>query len=187
MAVSLRATAVSIQASVDSRDMARVTRVLNQVDKSIVQELRTTMRRALKPLGEQIAARANSQPVPMSGLTAEKAKGKWRWGKLKVSVSVATGFSRKSNTLVSLNYNAAGPAVGIYIAERAGSKNLQWSKNIDKGMRFVRRLNYVVPGYEKGGRYMFRASLPYHKHINRLGENLLERWIERTNRELENM
>jgi hypothetical protein len=123
----------------------------------------------------------------MSGMTSQKAFTKWRWGKLRVKVRVDTSFMRKSNMLVSIDFDAVGRYVGMYIAERAGSKNLSRSSNPAQGQRFVRRLNEVVPGWEKGGRFMFKASQPYHKHIWRLGESILLRWTEKTSQELERM
>lgn len=171
--------------TIDKREMAQVVRVLNTVDKDLVKDLRLTMSRGLRPLGEQIARRANSVPIPMSGMTPQKSRSKWRWGKLRVKVTVDTRYSRGSTTLVSIDFNAVGRYVGMYIAERAGSQNLSRTNNRAKGERFVRRLNYVVPGWEKGGRFMFKASLPYHKHIWRLGENIMIRWAEKTSQQLE--
>jgi hypothetical protein len=173
---------MSVRAEVDARDMARVARVLRSVDKSLIDDLRDTMRPALQPIAGQIATRASSIPPPMSGFVN---RGRKRWGGLRaMKVSVTPGYSRKNQTLVSMNFATKG-GEGMYIADMAGSKNLLFSKNPRVGRPFIENLNRIVSGWDNGGRFLYRTFMPYKPVINRLAENILLRWIEKTNRELE--
>lgn len=173
--------AVSIRAEVDAQDMARVNRVLNGIDKSLVAELRSSMKSGVFPIAQQIARRANGYPVPFSGMAKG---GRTAWGALNITpakVSVTPGRSRKSTNLVTMNFDGR-KAVGLAIAENAGTKS---SGKTRSGQFFIQRLNSVVPGWQNGGRYLYRAFMPYQPHVYRLAENILSRWIETTNRDLE--
>jgi hypothetical protein len=172
---------VSIRAHVDAQDMARVNRILRSVDTSLTDELRSSMKRGILPVAEMIAKRANSYSVPMSGM---RNQGRTTWGALRVSaskISVTPGRSRKSPSLVTINFDGR-KAVGLAIAENAGTKT---GGNGLRGQLFIARINSMVPGWQNGGRYLYRAFMPYQSHVYRLGESILQRWISKTNMELE--
>lgn len=172
---------VAIRAEVDAADMARVNRILRTVDTSIVDELRSSMKMGILPIAQQIARRANSYPVPMSGM---RNAGRTTWGALTVSpskISVTPGRSRKSPNLVTINFDGR-KAVGLAIAENAGTKT---RGNGRRGEMFIARINAMVPGWQNGGRFLYRAFMPYQPHVYRLAENILQRWISKTNNELE--
>jgi hypothetical protein len=177
---------VSIRAFVDAQDMARVNRILRSVDTSLTDELRSSMKRGILPVAEMIAKRANSYSVPMSGFSREGVRkpNRTQWGALRVSaskISVTPGRSRKSPSLVTINFDGK-KAVGLVIAENAGTKT---GGNGLRGQLFVARINAMVPGWQNGGRYLYRAFMPYQSHVYRLGESILQRWISKTNMELE--
>jgi hypothetical protein len=175
--------AVSFRAEVDARDMARVARVLNRVDKSLIDELRSSMKSGIMPIGQLIAARVNAGGIPLSGMSH---RGPTRWLPVKVSaqkVSVTPGVSRKNTNLVTLNfYNKQ--ARGLAIAENAGSRSAGESP---QGKAFIRNLNAVVSDWPNGGRFLYRAYMPFKPHVEKLGENILKRWIAKTNKEIEGM
>jgi len=178
--------AVSFRAEVDARDMARVNRFLRDVDKTIVDELRSSMKAGIFPIAKQIAAKANSFSVPMSGMSREGVRkpNRTQWGALRVTpskISVTPGKSKKNPNLVTIKFDGT-KAVGMVIADQAGTKT---RGNGLRGQFFIERLNNVVPGWQRGGRYLYRAFMPYQPYVYRLGESILQRWIAKTNRELE--
>jgi hypothetical protein len=129
-----------------------------------------------------IEARVNANRVPMSGMASWKKKP---WRPLSGVVRVTPGYSWKSPNLVEIDFEKSSSAApGIAIAENAGSKT---SGNGLRGQLFIRRLQTVVPGWDNGGRYLYRAFMPYKPAIYKLTENLVERWIARVNRKLESM
>ena len=173
--------AVSIRAEVDARDMARVVRVLKNLDASLVTELRSSMKSGILPIAQNIMQRANSYPVPFSGM---ERGTRTRWGALRVSaskISVTPGRSRKSPNLVTINFDGKN-AVGLAISENAGTKSSGKTKS---GQFFIQRLNAVVPGWQNGGRFLYRAFMPYQPHVYRLADSIMQRWINKTNQELE--
>ena len=173
---------VSLRAEVNAQDVARVARILRKVDASLVDDLRQTLRGPLFPIAQMIAARANAFSPPMSGMRADQ--GRTRWGALRITpskISVTPGRSKKSPNLVSMNFDGSR-AVGLAIAENAGTKT---NGRPLRGQLFIARINSVVPGWQNGGRFLYRASMPYQPHVYRLAASLVERWAEKTNRELE--
>lgn len=177
---------VTIRAEVDAGDIARVARVLRNIEPDLIADLRQTMRGPLFPIAQRIAARANSYPVPMSGMLRAGVRKPIRtvWGALRITpskISVTPGRSRRSPSLVTMNFDGSR-AVGLVIAENAGTKTQGSSL---RGKLFIERINATVPGWQNGGRYLYRAFMPYKSHVYQLGENLLQRWIAKTNRVLE--
>jgi len=174
---------VSFTAEVDARDMARVARVLNRVDKSLIDELKSSMKAGIVPIGQLIAARVNAGGVPLSGMGH---RGPTRWLPVKMSVqkvAVTPGMSHKNPNLVTMNfYNKQ--ARGLAIAENAGSKTAGSSP---QGKAFIRNLNVIVSDWPQGGRFLYRAYMPFKPHVVNLGANILKRWIAKTNKEIEGM
>lgn len=175
---------VSLRAEVNARDIAYVMRVLKRVDKSLADEFKQTIKPAITPLANMIGNKVNASRPPMSGMTAERIgkPSRYEWAKGRITVSVTPGFSRRSPDLVQIRFRTPTDKAGIAIAENAGS--LTGGKNI-QGQRFIQQIVNVVPGWPNGGRYLYRMFMPYKPHILRLGENILNRWTERVNRELE--
>jgi len=44
-----------------------------------------------------------------------------------------------------------------------------------------------LPGWDKGGRYVYRAFMPFKATIYRLAETLVEKWTDRVSVSLENI
>jgi hypothetical protein len=171
---------VGVRAEVNARDFARVVRVLRRVDKTLVDDLRDGFKSGILPIGKQIEARVNAVAAPMSGMNRN---GRTRWSPLTAKVSTTPGYSRKYTSLVALQFTPKGGA-GLAIAENAGSKSPGKTRN---GVFFIRRLVAVVPGWDNGGRFLYRAFMPFKNDLYQLGENILDRWITKTNIELENI
>jgi len=171
---------VSVRPEVNARDIAKVARVLRSVDKNLIDDLRKPMKAAITPIAGMIQNRVNANPAPMSRMTKP---GRLQWKKLTARVSITPGYSRKSPNLVTIDMGKSN-AAGVAIAENAGSKSAGKSA---RGQIFIRQLKTVVPGWDNGGRFVYRAFMPYKLPIYRLAENILERWTESTNRKLENL
>lgn len=175
---------VAVRAEVDARDMARVVRVLRNIDKDLVTELRTSMKSGIMPIARGIESRVNSTPAPMSGMMREgrSRPNRYRWAKAKASVSITPGYSRRSSNLVTIKYAVPKDRAGLAIAENAGSKS---RGTTPQAQFFIRRIEQVSPGWPHGGRFLYRAFMPYKPAVYGLAENILKRWIAKTNRELE--
>jgi hypothetical protein len=85
---------------------------------------------------------------------------------------------------VTINVDAGRNARGMYISEFAGSKNPNGSPTDARGPWFVGMLNIRVPGWQKGGRYVYKAFMPFKDSIYKLAESLTEKWLDRVNQEL---
>jgi hypothetical protein len=168
------------RAEVDARDFARVIRVIKSIDKDLANELSRTIKPAITPIAKMIEARVNANRPPMSGMLRPGPK---QWNKLGATVRVTGGFSWRSPNLVTIDFSKPS-AAGVAIAENAGSKS---AGNSLRGQLFIRRIQTVVPGWDNGGRYLYRAFMPYQSAVYGLAENLVERWIARVNRKLESM
>lgn len=175
---------VSLRAEVDARDMARVARVLRKVDKELLNDLGRSMRSGIGGTAKEIAAKANANGAPLSGM--RNNNGNTKWGNVRASISTRSGRNRFGwGDLVTINVDAGRNARGMYIAEFAGSKNPNGSPTDARGPWFVGMLNIRVPGWEKGGRYVYRAFMPFKDNIYRLAESLVEKWTDRVSEELE--
>lgn len=174
----------SMRAEVDARDVARVMRVLRKVDKSLADELKSSIGSGIQPIADLIGNRVSANSAPMSGMTRRGVNrpNRYEFAKGKMKVRVTPGFSFRSPNLVTLEYLLPKNRVGVAIADMAGRKT---QGNSPQGQAFIRQIMTVVPGWGDGGRYVFRAFLPYRSHVYRLGENILARWVAKTNQELE--
>lgn len=170
----------SLRPEVDARDMARVTRILRRIDNELIADLRVPMKQAILPLAKMVAGRANSFSVPMSGM---RRPGPKQFAPVAASVGITPGFSRKNPNLVEIRLKPTGGA-GMFIADMAGRVS---SGKSPQGMSMIRTLNSVVPGWQNGGRYIYRAFMPYRQTLYNLANNILDRWVDGTNRKLEGL
>ena len=178
--------AVSFRAEVNAQDMAKVARILRKVDKELLNDLGRSMRSGIGGTARDIAATANQNGAPLSGMTNHN--GNTKWGNVKASISTRPGRQRFGwGDLVTINVDAGRASRGMYIAEFAGYKNSNGSPTDARGPWFVGMLNLRVPGWDKGGRYVYRAFMPFKATIYRLAESLVEKWTDRVNVELENV
>jgi hypothetical protein len=171
---------VSVRPEVNARDVARVARVLRGIDKNLIDDLKKPMKAAIGPLAQMVATRANSFPVPMSGMVNRGSK---RFSPVSATVGVTPGYSSKSPNLVEIRLKPRGGA-GMIIADMAGRVS---QGKTAQGRSFILTLNRVVPGWDRGGRYIYRAFMPYRGTLDRLAESILNRWVDGTNRKLENL
>lgn len=174
---------VSLRAEVDARDMANVAKILRRVDKELLNDLGRSMRSGIGGTARQIADSANRNGAPLSGMT--RHNGATKWGNVKATISTRPGRSRFGwGDLVTINVDAGRNSRGMYISEFAGSKNPNGSPTDARGPWFVGMLNIRVPGWQKGGRYVYKAFMPFKDNIYKLAESLAEKWLDRVDREL---
>lgn len=178
-----------LRPEVDLRDMARVSRVLNGIDKDLIAELRSNMRGAMGPIAKEIAKASNADRGGLSG--ALRSKGRTRWEPVKGTVAFSAGRSRTRagwKPLVAMEFysgtRSKGPA-GYFIAEMAGSRNP--AGTTASGAAMIARLNMRSPGWSNGGRFVYRAFQPFKHAVYQQAKNIIAVWTIRTNRELEKL
>lgn len=173
----------TLRAEVDAQDMARVARVLRSVDRELMNDLKRSMVPDLGNIAKQIAIQASANGAPMSGM---RHRGNTKWGPVRGSLSVTPGRSRGGwGNLATMEFRAGKTNRGLYIAEFAGSAGLKWSKNPRKGIPFVEQLNRAVPGWDKGGRYIYRAFMPKQTIIYVRAQMYVAAWANRVTAALE--
>lgn len=174
---------VSLRAEVDAQDMARVARVLRTIDRDLINDLRRSMVPDLGQIAKQIAAEASANGAPMSGM---RHNGNTKWGPVRGSLSVTPGRARGGwGNLATMEFRAGKANRGLYIAEFAGTAGLKWSKNPRKGIPFVEQLNKAVPGWQEGGRYIYRAFQPKQTIIYLRAQIYVAKWAQKVTKALE--
>jgi hypothetical protein len=165
---------------VDSREIAKVMRVLRTLDKDLVADLRPNLRNAVTPYAKATASRINSQRAPMSGMLKYSSK---MWGSVKSKVSISTaGSTRKNPNLVEISMIPAAGMPGVVIADMAG--RVTKGKSL-RGQLFIQQLNRVIPGWSRGGRIIYKAFMPYKPHVNSSAERIINAWTEDVSRKLD--
>jgi hypothetical protein len=174
---------VQMRAEVNAQDLATVAKILRRVDKELLNDLGRSMRSGIGGTARQIADSANSKGAPLSGMTNHR--GATQWGNVKATISTRPGRQRSGwGDLVTINVDAGRNSRGMYISEFAGSKNANGSPTDARGPWFVGMLNIRVPGWQKGGRYVYKAFMPFKDSIYKLAESLTVKWLDRVNQEL---
>ena len=165
---------------VDSREIAKVMRVLRTLDKDLVADLRPNLRNAIKPYANATAARINSQRAPLSGMLKYSSK---MWGPVKAKVSISTAASTRNNpNLIDISITPAAGMPGVVIADFAG--RVSQGKSL-RGRLFIQNLNRVIPGWSRGGRIIYKAFMPYKPHVNSSAERIINAWTEDVSRKLD--
>jgi hypothetical protein len=174
---------VQMRAEVNAQDLAMLAKILRRVDKELLNDLGRSMRTGIGGTARKIAESANSNGAPLSGMTNHR--GATQWGNVKATISTRPGRQRFGwGDLVTINVDAGRNSRGMYISEFAGSKNPNGSPTDARGPWFVGMLNIRVPGWQKGGRYVYKAFMPFKDSIYKLAESLTEKWLDRVNKEL---
>lgn len=167
---------------VDSREIAKVMRVLRTLDKDLVADLRPNLRSAVKPYADATAARINGQRAPMSGMLKYSSK---MWGPVKGKVSISTAASTRNNpNLIEVSMTPASGMPGVAIADMAG--RVTRGKSL-RGQLFIQQLNRVVPGWSRGGRIIYKAFMPYKPHVNSSAARIINAWSEGVSRKLDSL
>lgn len=167
---------------VDSREIAKVMRVLRTLDKDLVKDLRPNLRSAVKPYADATAARINSQRAPMSGMLKYSSK---MWGPVKSKVSISTAASTRNNpNLIEVSMTPAAGMPGVAIADMAG--RVSQGKSL-RGRLFIQQLNRVIPGWSRGGRIIYKAFMPYKPHVNSSAARIINAWSEGVSRKLDSL
>lgn len=165
---------------VDSREIAKVMRVLRTLDKDLVKDLRPNLRSAVKPYAEATAARINSQRAPLSGMLKYSSK---MWGPVKAKVSISTAASTRNNpNLIDISMMPASGMPGVPIADMAG--RVTQGKSL-RGRLFIQNLNRVIPGWSRGGRIIYKAFMPYKPHVNIATARIIDAWTDGVTRKLD--
>lgn len=158
-------------------------RELNKIDKDIVKQLRTDMKTLLLPEAKELAGDIDLKP-PLSGFNHS---GRTRWTGARGSVSVTPSRIRKDkdeSPIVTIRLLGKGKGAGFEIAEKAGMRNLRYSKNRSAGQQFVKNLNQRAPFNFKGGRFAYGFFLQKRKPIEGKALAVIERFADKVNRRI---
>jgi len=158
-------------------------RELNQIDKGIVKQLRADMKSALSPEAKSLASDVPAQP-PLSGFNNN---GRTKWTGAKGSVSVTPSRIRKGkdeHPIVTIKLTGKAKGVGFDIAEKAGMRDLRYSKNRKRGKQFVKALNARAPFKFDGGRFAYGYFLQERKPIQKKALKIFDKFAKKFNKKV---
>lgn len=156
-------------------------RELNKIDKDIVKQLRNDMKTLLSPESKEIASSVNLK-APLSGFNHS---GRTRWTGTRGSVSVTPSRIRRGkeeSPIVTIKLTGRANGAGFEIAEKAGMRNLRYSKNRSSGQKFVNNLTQRAPFNFKGGRFAYGFFLQKRKPIEGKALAVIEAFAKKFNR-----
>lgn len=161
--------------------ITQAVRELNKIDKDIVKQLRNDMKTLLAPEAKQIANEVPIKP-PLSGFDHA---GRTRWTGARGSVSVTPSRIRRDkeeSPIVTIRLLGKARGAGFEIAEKAGMRNLRYSKNRSSGQQFVKNLNTRAPFNFKGGRFAYGFFLQKRKPIEGKALAVINAFAQKFNR-----
>lgn len=163
--------------------LQRAIRELNQIDKGIVKQLRADMKSALAPNAKALASSVPTQP-PLRGFNHT---GRTKWTGAKGSVSVTPSRIRKGkdeHPIVTLKLTGKSSGVGFDIAEKAGMRDLRYSKNRARGKQFVDALSRRAPFKFDGGRFAYGFFLQDRQPIQKEALKVFDKFAKKFNKKV---
>lgn len=126
-------------------------RELNGIDKGITRQLRKDLGGKLRPVAREVASKVQVEP-PISGM---KGTHRTAWNGVRSGISFTPTKRAKLGgavPILSMTLKSRGKYAGFEIAEMAGTKNLSFSKNRQRGRQFVNALKARsdFPRYKAG-------------------------------------
>jgi len=157
-------------------------RELNKIDKGILRQLRKDLGGELRPIAKEIASSITPEP-PLSGMTHS---GRTSWGKPKGSISFRPTRKAKGTNgtpILSLKMQSANRLAGFDIAEKAGARKLQYSKNPRVGRKFVQNLSKrsSFPNY-KAGRFGYGEFLKRRREMQKISVRIIDKFADEFNK-----
>jgi hypothetical protein len=169
------------EVKLDAADVAKTFRILRNVDPNLVKELRSELKSELTPLAKSIAAKYPTQ-IPDKLYGFQWSYSSWYWGKAVGSVRLTTGRSRKrsgASNLVSLSmgYRSATP----YAIDMIGRAS---TGSTPQARKLYETVNKLFPNWPNGGRVFYKPFKDARPNIAKHAENIINRWSDKVNREL---
>lgn len=178
----------------DAADVARTFRVLNQIDKRYVQELRKGMRGELAGDARRIAAAFPATPphrnIGRSPGLMSKSRGnfgRWEWEKPTGTISLKAGRVRNKayTSLVAIVINHKGAWPIVLETMKPPSFPRPKSKELTpQGIVLYRNFNNDYPGFPNGGRIFFKEFLKNRRTLYQTAEKIINDWSNRISKEI---
>lgn len=164
--------------------LAQAARELNAVDKGIIRQLRKDLGKELRPIGREIAREITATP-PLSGMNHQGRSG---WTQPKSSIifrPTRKAKGTKGTPIVSLKMTGRNKMAGFDIAELAGARNLQYSKNVKKGRAFVQNIKKrsSFPNY-KAGRFGYGEFLKKRREMEKISVKIIDEFARKFNKKV---
>lgn len=157
---------------------------LNNIDKGITRQLRKDLGSKLRPIAKEVASEVEIEP-PISGMAGGHRTA---WAGVKAGVQfrpTARARLGGSTPIVTMSLKSRGKYAGFEIAEMAGSKNLSFSKNRNRGRQFVNALRRRsdFPRY-KAGRFGYGLFLKRRDEMRKLAVEVIDVFAKQFNKKV---
>jgi hypothetical protein len=139
-----------VRPTVRAEGVREVLAELKKLSPDLVKQLRKDLRAGVQPTVKAVVAAYPIAP-PLSGMANN---GDLRWGRVRGSVSITPGRSRKyrqTSNLVSIKVTGS-PDRGLRMVELAGSRS---SGSTPQGQNLIAVLNRRRPMRGRGGRFAY--------------------------------
>ena len=168
-----------VRPTVRAEGVREVLAELKKVSPDLVKQLRKDLRAGVQPTVKAVVAAYPVAP-PLSGMANE---GRLRWGRVRGSVSITPGRSRKyrqTSSLVAIK-TTGNPDAGVRMAELAGSRS---NGSTPQGQNMIAVLNRRQPMRGRGGRYAFDAFRKNRDQVVQVADEIIRRYAAVVSRRL---
>jgi hypothetical protein len=152
---------------------------LKKLSPDLVKQLRKDLRSGVQPTVKAVVAAFPSAP-PLSGMANN---GRLRWSKVRGSVSITPGRSRRyarTSSLVSIK-TVGDPDAGVRMAELAGSRS---NGSTPQGQNMIAVLNRRNPMKGRGGRYAFDTFRKNRDQVVEVADKIIRQYADMVSRRL---
>lgn len=175
---------IRLSKSTKIQGLDKAVRELNGIDKGITRQLRKDLGAKLRPVAREVASDVQIEP-PLSGMNGDFRTA---WKGVRAGISFTPTKRSKlggSVPILSMTLKSKGKYAGFEIAEMAGSKNLSFSKNRQKGRQFVNALKKRsdFPRY-KAGRFGYGLFLKRREEMRKLAIEVIDTFAKQFNKKV---
>jgi hypothetical protein len=152
---------------------------LKKISPELVKQLRKDLRSGVQPTAKAVVAAYPIAP-PLSGMANE---GRLAWGRVRGSVSITPGRSRRyrqTSSLVAIKVTGS-PDAGVRMAELAGSRSNGSSR---QGQNMIAVLNRRQPMKGRGGRFAFDTFRKNRDQVVKVADEVIRRYAAIVSRRL---
>jgi hypothetical protein len=152
---------------------------LKKLSPDLVKQLRKDLRDGVQPTVKAIVAAYPLDP-PLSKMANN---GRLRWSKVRGSVSITPGRSRRytqTSNLVSIKV-VGNPDAGVRMAELAGSRSKGFTP---QGRNMIAVLNQRHPMKGRGGRFAFNRFRKQRDDVVQIADKIIRKYADMVSRRL---
>ena len=168
-----------VRPTVRAEGVREVLAELKKVSPDLVKQLRKDLRAGVQPTVKAIVAAYPAAP-PLSKMANQ---GRLRWSRVRGSVSITPGRSRKyrqTSSLVAIKV-AGSPDAGVRMVELAGSRSQGYTP---QGQNMIAVLNERQPMKGRGGRYAFDAFRKQRDQVVQIADQIIRKYAAMVSRRL---